>query len=427
VLLRFVVEDGHVPGAVLGVLEADGSTAIVAYGSAGLGAPALGPKSTFEIGSITKTFTATLLAEMVLRGEVGLEDPLSLYLPPGVAVPSSSGRAITLLDLATHRSGLPNTPPDLQLGEVIPDEEYTAADAYEFLTEYELPHPPGTQWEYSNFGYALLGHALSRAAGESLEDLMESRILKPLGMRDTGFFQDTTGSTWTRGSRGGSPVRYRTSWQFVAGAGALYSTAEDILRYLWAHVSPPETQLQEAMRLAYQIRFPEGPDGAGHGFSWVTSVLPGESPIVAHSGGTAGYRSQVQFMPDRGIGTVLLTNSAEFDDDVASTLLLFDPPPVAWRAASLPEEDLRRFVGDYAATRGPARFRIELNPDGFLTYRPGDRPRTPLYVRSGSSFYLLRAPITVTFKEGADGRMEMEMAIDEREPSQQRVIQNAVR
>ena len=325
-VLRFVVEGGPAPGAVLGVLEADGTTSIVTYGSAGRGAPPLGPNSTFEIGSITKTFTATLLAEMSLRGEVGLEYPLSLYLPADVTVPSTSGREITLLDLATHRSGLPNTPRGLQIGVVAPDEEYTQADAYEFLETYELPYPPGTQRLYSNFGYALLGHVLSQAAGESFEKLIESRILHPLGMRDTGFSQDTTGGRWTRGSRQGSPVRYRTPWKFTAGSGALYSTAEDLLRYLRAHLSPPETQLHEAMRMAYQIRFPEGPEGGGHGLAWAAEVLPGESPIVGHSGGTVGYRAQARFMPDRGIATVLLTNSAEFEDNVASTLLLFDPP-----------------------------------------------------------------------------------------------------
>jgi len=426
-LLRFVVEDGEAPGAVLGVLEADGSTSVLVYGSSGYGAPPLAANSTFEIGSITKTFTATLLAEMVLRDEVRLDDPLSLYLPPDVSVPSTSGREITLLDLATHRSGLPNTPPELQVGEVIPEEEYTHADAYRFLDGYELPHAPGTSWEYSNFGYALLGHALSNAAGSSLEELIESRITDPLGMRDTGFAQDTTGTTWTRGSRGGDPVRYRTTWQFVAGAGALYSTAGDLLRYVRAHVSTPESRLQEAMRMAYRIRFPDGPRGAGQGLAWVTSVLPNESPIVGHSGATVGYRAQLNFMPDREVGTVVLTNGAEFNDNVGFTLLLPDPPPAAWQSGSLPSAELRRYVGEYAATRGDARFRIELHEDGFLTYRPGDRPRTPLFLRSDSSFYLLRAPITVTFEARVDGGMEMEMVIDEREPTQQRIIQRAVR
>jgi len=426
-LLRFVVEDGPAPGAVLGVLEADGTTSVVSHGSAGDGAPPLGPASTFEIGSITKTFTATLLAEMVLRGEVRLDDPLSLYLPPDVAVPSASGQEITLLHLATHRSGLPNTPPELQVGESAPDEPYTHEDAYEFLQRYELSDPPGTGELYSNFGYALLGHALSNAAGQSLEQLIQSRILDPLGMRDTGFTQDTTGTTWTRGSRDGRPVRYRTAWEFVAGAGALYSTAEDLLRYVRAHVSPAESRLQEAMRLTYTVQVPEGVAGAGRGLAWQMSVLPNEAAIVGHTGATVGYRAQLSFMPDRGIGTVLLTNGAEFDDNLGTTLLLPDPPPADWGTEARSPTELRDYVGEYVATNGGARFHIELDDGGFLTYRPGDRPRTPLFVRSNSSFYLLRAPITVSFQEGDAGRMEMEMAIDEREPAQQRVIQRAVR
>lgn len=426
-LLRFVVEDGGLPGAAMGVLDADGTVSVVVYGSAGEGAPPLGPRSTFEIGSITKTFTATLLADMVLRGEVRLEDPLSLYLPANVRVPTAPGRPITLLDLATHRSGLPNTPEEMQVGPVIPEDEYSHEDAYEFLRGYELPYPPGTRQEYSNFGYALLGHALANAAGESYQTLVRSRILEPLNMEDTGFSQDTTGTTWTRGSRYGHPVRYRPDWSFVAGAGGLYSSATDLLLYMRAHLSPAESRLQEAMRMAYEIRFPEGPPGSGLGLAWQVSALPNEAPIVSHSGGTSGYRSQLAFMPDRGIGTVLLTNSAQFEDNLGMVLLLPDPPPADWRAAPPPATDLRRYVGEYAATRGDARFRIQLEDGGFLTYRPGDQPRTPLFHRGDSTFYLLRAPITVRFSEGADGRMEMEMAIDEREPSQQRVIQRAVR
>jgi len=426
-LLRFVVEDGGVPGAVLGALEADGTSSLVVYGSAGEGAPPLGSHSTFEIGSITKTFTATLLADMVLRGEVHLEDPLSLYLPANVTVPSTPGRPITLLDLATHRSGLPNTPPEMQVGAVIPEDEYTHEDAYDFLREYELPHPPGTEQEYSNFGYALLGHALANAAGDGFESLVQSRIIEPLKLHDTGFSQDTTGTTWTRGTRYGQPVRYRTDWLFAAPAGGLYSSAADLLLYMQAHLTPAESSLQEAMRFAYEIRFPDGPPGSGLGLAWQVLALPNEAPIVTHSGGTTGYRAQLAFMPDRGIGTVLLTNSAQFEDNVGTTLLLPDPRPSDWGTAPPAETELRRYVGEYSATQGDSRFRIELDDGGFLTYRPGDQPRTPLFPRSDSSFYLLRAPITVSFREGSDGSMEMEMTIDEREPSQQRVIRRAVR
>jgi D-alanyl-D-alanine-carboxypeptidase/D-alanyl-D-alanine-endopeptidase len=108
-MLRFLVEDKATPGIALGVLEADGTTRVVTSGTTGTVVP-VSEKTVFEIGSINKTFTGTLLADMVARKEVALDDPISKYLPKGVTAPSRNGRAITLLDLATHRSGLPRLP-----------------------------------------------------------------------------------------------------------------------------------------------------------------------------------------------------------------------------------------------------------------------------------------------------------------------------
>ena len=159
-MLRYLVEDTPVAGMVLGVLEADGSTRVVSYGSAGEGARPLGPQSRFEIGSITKTFTGALLADAVSRGVVSLDDPVQRHLPDTVRVPSRNGREITLLDLVTHHSALPrlasnHTPAD-------PDDpyaDYTTATMYAFLSQHELRRDPGEEYEYSNLGFHLLGHA----------------------------------------------------------------------------------------------------------------------------------------------------------------------------------------------------------------------------------------------------------------------------
>jgi serine-type D-Ala-D-Ala carboxypeptidase/endopeptidase len=114
-MLRYIVEDTGTPGLVLGIREADGATRIVSYGSSGRRALELGPRSPFQIGSITKTFTAAVLADMAARGEVALDDPVARYLPEQVRVPSRDGREVTLLDLATHTSGLPTWPMNLSL------------------------------------------------------------------------------------------------------------------------------------------------------------------------------------------------------------------------------------------------------------------------------------------------------------------------
>lgn len=212
-MLRLTVEDGATPGMVLGVVEADGTGRVVSFGSAGSGARPLSAGSVFEIGSITKTFTATLLADMVARGQVALDDPVALYLPDRVTVPSRGDREITLLDLATHTSGLPRNPenhrpPDLR----DPWASYTVEILYAFLSGYELPRDPGTEYEYSNLGFGLLGHALARAAGQPFEELLRERILEPLGMDRTGYDLEGSVAEWmARGHANGVPREDRKS------------------------------------------------------------------------------------------------------------------------------------------------------------------------------------------------------------------------
>lgn len=186
VMLRYLVEDGMAVGIVVGFLEADGSTRVVSYGSPGPDALPLGPSSLFETGSIGKTFTATLLADMVIKGEVELEDPLSRLLPEAVRVPSLRGKEITLLDLAMHRSGLPKVADNHRPADPEdPYADYTVETMYEYLSSYELRREPGAEFEYSNLGFQLLGHALARAAKVSYADLLQGRILAPLNMTAT--------------------------------------------------------------------------------------------------------------------------------------------------------------------------------------------------------------------------------------------------
>ena len=138
-LIRSRVEEGRAVGIVLGVVEADGSTRIVAYGDAGPNARPLGAESVFEIGSVTKVFTATLLADMVARGEVSFSDPVSDYLPDEVTMPSRGGREITLLDLSTQHSGLPRLPGNMSPADMSnPYADYTVEQLYTFLSGHEL-------------------------------------------------------------------------------------------------------------------------------------------------------------------------------------------------------------------------------------------------------------------------------------------------
>lgn len=457
-MIRYLVEDGEAPGMVLGVLEPDGSTKVVSYGSAGEAAShELGPGSVFEIGSITKTFTATLLADMVLRGVVSLDDPVSTYLPAEVRVPSRNGREITLLHLATHRSGLPSEPDDMGAAGADGARPYTPEQAYAFLSRHQLRRDPGAAYEYSNFGFALLGHALARAAGVGYPELVRSRILEPLGMDDTGFGDDA-GDQLVRGHANGEPAPYRTDWSIFASAGALRSTAPDLLEFMEAHVGPAETDIERAIRvvldpamaldrsrgdrpdlaltsetdldrarrLAAALGAPSADARPAASMAWATVVFPGESPVVAHGGNTLGFEAQVTLIPEKGIGVVLLANDAGFDDDLGTTLLYPESPPEGWSPVAVDSAMLAGYVGEYRSDGG-SRYFVRLDPGPHLTYQPEGRVRARLYPTSDSTFYLLRGPWTFTFRATGDSGMAMLMETDEREQDQQEMARYARR
>ena len=175
-------------GIVVGVIRPEGRQ-VVAYGLLDKGdARPLNGDTVYEIGSVTKVFTSLLLMDMVQRGEVSLNDPVAKYLPATVKMPTRNGRVITLEDLATHTSGLPVIPTNLKPKDTTnPYADYSVEQMYEFLSSYELTRDIGSKYEYSNLGGGLLGHVLALKAGKSYEELVESRICGPLGMKSTAI------------------------------------------------------------------------------------------------------------------------------------------------------------------------------------------------------------------------------------------------
>ena len=167
---------------VVGVVK-HGERRVFAYGTAH-------PDSIYQIGSITKTFTGLLLAQMVVEGKVRLDEPVRELLPAGM-VRKPAGREITLRDLATHRSGLPPMPddfnprrfPTLAAGYA----GYHAADLYAYLARRGVAREADPPFVYSNLGFSLLGEALRAQTDISNPDLIAQRITGPLGMRDTAM------------------------------------------------------------------------------------------------------------------------------------------------------------------------------------------------------------------------------------------------
>ena len=183
--IRARVDYAYNPGIVVGMVNADGR-AFFSYGQTAYDSGVLPDEHTlYEIGSVTKVFTATLLAEMVARGEVQLGDAVESLLPASASVPARNGIQISLEHLATHSSGLPGNPPLGMSDPLNPFASFTEQDLYAFLATYVLPRDPGSAYEYSNLGVGLLGHALAHRLQLTYEDALRTRILQPLGLTDT--------------------------------------------------------------------------------------------------------------------------------------------------------------------------------------------------------------------------------------------------
>jgi serine-type D-Ala-D-Ala carboxypeptidase/endopeptidase len=271
-----------------------------------------GPASIFEIGSITKVFTGTLLADMAQEGLVGLGDPVSLHLPPGIEMPSR-GREITLTDLSSHRSGLPAVPRSLLLNALITRGRDPYADWDTARLEAAIPHTrprrePEKRFRYSNYAVGLLGHLLARRAGTSYDELVRRRISAPLGLSDTGTEIDD-GRLATGHRRNG---RETPHWHLAAldGAGGLRSTATDLLCFLRLHADPTEAPLAVAAR---ETQRPRTRFGRGHiGLGWMIFPPSRRLPfdMLVHEGGTGGFRSFAGLAPGERIGVVVLANQA---------------------------------------------------------------------------------------------------------------------
>ncbi len=396
---------GRGVGIVVGILDETG-TRIVTSGK--VDGPVVGDGDTiFEIGSATKVFTGLLLADMVSRNEVKLDDPIAKYLPASVKVPSRNNRQITLLDLATHTSGLPRMPDNLVPKDPEnPYADYTVEQMYAFLSDYSLPRDIGAEYEYSNFGVGLLGHILALKAGTNYEALVRERICQPLGMTNTMI---TLPAALKRHlavghNESGAPVK---NWDLpvLAGAGALRSTANDLLNFLAANFARVPSKLAPAIRLAQQPRHAAGA-GMEIGLGWHIANQH-EARLVWHNGGTGGYHAFLGFNPATKRGIVVLANSAQSFDDIGFHLLepkypLADSRPAKDRAVvELKPEILDRYVGRYQLAPG-VFFNLRRDGSHLLAQLSG-QSYAEIFPESETNFFYQVVDAQLTFRR-ADGR-----------------------
>lgn len=341
-------------GIVVGILTPDGRRYLSRGLTARQGGTAPDSQTMFEIGSMTKVFTSLLLADMVERGEVGLDDPISKWLPPGTVVPSFDGKPITLIDLATHSSGLPRLPDNLDATNLVnPYASYGPTQLYAFLATYKLPRAPGSQWEYSNLGAGLLGYILTLRAGISYEQLIRTRILRPLGMPSTTI--TLTAEQRSRMASGYDLSGHPTGlwdWDALAGAGAIRSDAEDLLTFAAAVLGYSKSPLDAAVRRMLSVSRPGGSPAMRQQLGLL--LLGGN--VLFHDGGTGGYRSALAVRPATREAIVVLSNSTQDMTDIALHGIVPEQPiamfaPSRERTATKPDEKtLDAYVGSYRLT-----------------------------------------------------------------------------
>jgi CubicO group peptidase (beta-lactamase class C family) len=331
-LARPFLQDKKYLCMVVGVLLPE-ERHVFAYGQYTLGGTTVVPNelTIFEIGSISKVFTGTMLAQLVRDGVVKLEDPVQKHLPPELQAPKRGGHEMTLLDLATHYSGLPVQPTNLAPFLVTtptrdwgnPYLHYQLAHVAQNLRDIQLERDPGSKFEYSNLGAGVLGHALVHAVhAASYEDLLVRRITQPLLMRDTLVHLNTEQQLrWAPGhTKIGFPA---PPWDFssLEGCGGIRSTVHDMLTFAAANLGEQETTLGPALRLAHQPRR-DTEMGDRIGLFWLTTPWLGKGrEVLFHNGGTGGYRSFLGLVPATKTAVVILSNSPHNLDDLGVQML----------------------------------------------------------------------------------------------------------
>jgi CubicO group peptidase (beta-lactamase class C family) len=393
------IDEGYNVGIVVGVMDSAG-THVEGFGQTALedGTPP-DAQTLFEIGSVTKVFTALLLADQVTQGTMALDDPIATYLPDSLAIPPS----VTLEDLATHTSGLPRLPTNFAPADAgDPYADYTETLLFEDLKTFDWSSRD-TTYAYSNLGYGLLGTILARAADTTFAALIQERIARPLGLDDTviGLSEDQR-ARMAQGYRDGEPV---PNWTLttMAGAGALRSTTEDMLRFVAASAGLHASPLDAAMALIKGERAPTG-TGMQVGLGWHIRPSPG-GPITWHNGGTGGYSSFVGFLPTAQRGVVVLTNSTTDVDDLGFHLLDASFPLNAVQAAiDLPPATLERYVGQYQLA---PTFIISVTRDGDqLMAQVMGQSSFKIYPASETTFFLKAADVEITFTFDDAGAVE---------------------
>ena len=402
-----LIESKSIVGCVVGVIE-NGKLEVYGFGEIHRGKGDKPDGDTlYEIGSMTKAFTGTLLGDMVNRHVVKLDDPLQDFLPPGVKLQTYKDQPIKLVDLASQSSGLPRMPYNMGHKDIKnPYADYTPEQLYEFLGKYPLSRPPGL-YEYSNLGMGTLGCVVAKKAGKSYEQLVVETICDPLKMADTRIKLSDD-----QRKRLAPPydveLNDEKNWDFdaLAGAGALRSTANDILKFADASLSDDDRPVVKAIHESWKPHYGR-PGEIRVGLGW---HLARDGVSWWHNGQTAGYTSALFVYPRKHLAIVVLCNTAtdhtmELAEKTLRAMLGNKPEEMSFRkTVDVDPAILKSYEGTYALS---PFFAITITlEDGKLMAQATAQQKFQIFATSNSEFFYKVVDAQISFEKGDDGQVD---------------------
>jgi D-alanyl-D-alanine-carboxypeptidase/D-alanyl-D-alanine-endopeptidase len=344
-----------------------------------------------------------LLAEMVDRGQVALTDPLARYVDPGTRVPERNGRQITLFDLATHTAGLPMMPSNFPPFDDPAAKQYSGAELTTFLSSYALPRDIGSERQYSNAGYSLLGFALAKRAGADYERVLHERVIGPLELTSTVLtliprLRDRLAIGHDASSQRAAPFVF----PMLAPAGGLVSSTNDLLKFLAVALGYQDSPMAGVLTASLAATWPIA-TGRAQALGWVV-----DDELIYHDGGTLGYASSLAWDPNRRVGVVVLSNSVVSVGDIARHLLrrnlpLDEPTTTRRTEISIDPALADCYVGRYDSPGGSF---LIARQDASLTIGLPESwglPTLRLRAENERDFFTVEVPIRATFGLGREG------------------------
>jgi D-alanyl-D-alanine-carboxypeptidase/D-alanyl-D-alanine-endopeptidase len=314
-----------VPGLVIGAVR-NGETAVFGFGKASDGGETPDGNTVMRIGSVTKAFTGQILAALAADGTVSLTQRLGTLAPDLGAGADPNVAKIRLIDIATQSAGLPREVPHKPGPVNDPFAPITRKAFASWLKKEPLLYPPGTGVLYSNFAFDLLSIGLSEAAKKPYPELLKEKVTRPLGMNDTTFVltAEQKKRLMQGHNFGGKAMPDVPTGDVIVGSGGLYSTANDLLRWMQWHLDRFAADGAETRMLdhaAYLVRDGlnpvQGMDESGHmdamSLAWVVMMPKGDQPLILQkAGGLQGTFTYIAFAPTRGVAAFVAINQFDF-------------------------------------------------------------------------------------------------------------------